>query len=1069
MNRNLLKKATLAFLLGLPTMLFAQDNNLLLRTPSLSPDGSQIAFSYQGDIWTVPSNGGQATRKTVHEAYEFQPIWSNNGSQIAFSGNRFGNSDVFVIPAAGGMSKRLTYHSAGDMPSSWTPSNEILFTTARSYLQIEWESEIHQVSATGGTPMRYSDALGNMPVMSPNGKLMVFVKGPCRTAREDYRGPANREIWVYNTESKAYHRITNFDGNDFMPAWGDNQTLYFISSKSGAYNIWQQALDGSGKISGEAKQLTKFSKMGPQHLSVAGNGQSLVFEQLGSIFTMPTAGGSPKKVNIQLGADYRFDPMEHETIRSGISSYAISPNGKQVAMIIRGEVFLKMNDKEQSRSINISDHPYRERSVNWLNDSTLIFVSDRDGQNEIYLAKSTDPTQSSLFKSLKRELVRLTNTPEYEFSPVISPDGKKITFRRGHSRGVSKQIIASIDETGKISDEKVIMEGWQTASGVVWSPDSKWLAFAASDLNFNSEVYIQAADGSGKAINVSMHPRGDYSPSWSPDGSKLAFTSERNNNDLDIWFTWLKKEDWEKTEEQWAEADFEAKNKKNKNPDQVEIRIDAEDIHYRLQQVTSLPGDEDDPIFTKDGNHIYFSMQNNLSNDNDLYQAKWDGSEVKQLTKGGKNPRGLQADTKSKNLYFTQRGVLNQVSMKGHKVTRMSHTAKMTINHKEEAKQMFEEGWRALQEGFYDPNFHGKNWEDLKKTYRPLVLRASTKQDYQYMYNLMLGQLNASHMGLRGLNTPEDVQRERTGQLGIELTKAGNTLQVSKVVRNSPADKTASKLNIGDKIVSVNGTSVSASTNFYSLLTNSIDEANLLVVEASDGNQREVVIRPARSIRRNLYNEWVAEKKALVDKYSNGKLGYIHIQGMNWPSFERFERELMASGTGKEGLVIDVRYNGGGWTTDYMMAVLNVKQHAYTIPRGAVKSLDKEHKKYVDYYPFGERLPLASWTKPSVALCNESSYSNAEIFSHAYKHLGIGKLVGIPTFGAVISTGANRLIDGSYVRMPFRAWYVKATEKNMELGPAVPDIELSNEPGSKGTGEDAQLKRAVEELMKSLK
>ena len=190
---------------------------------------------------------------------------------------------------------------------------------------------------------------------------------------------------------------------------------------------------------------------------------------------------------------------------------------------------------------------------------------------------------------------------------------------------------------------------------------------------------------------------------------------------------------------------------------------------------------------------------------------------------------------------------------------------------------------------------------------------------------------------------------------------------------------------------------------------------------------------------------------------------------MNWPSFERFERELTASGLGKEGIVIDVRYNGGGWTTDMLMTVLNVRQHAYTIPRGAAKSLNKEHQNFTQYYPYGERLPFSSWTKPSIAMCNENSYSNAEIFSHAYKHLGLGTLVGQPTFGAVISTGGAGLMNGSFVRMPFRAWYVKATKENMEHGPAVPDIIVANQPDSKANGDDPQLKKAVDELLKQIK
>ncbi|NCP07012.1 MAG: PDZ domain-containing protein, partial [Flavobacteriales bacterium] len=338
--------------------------------------------------------------------------------------------------------------------------------------------------------------------------------------------------------------------------------------------------------------------------------------------------------------------------------------------------------------------------------------------------------------------------------------------------------------------------------------------------------------------------------------------------------------------------------------------------------------------------------------------------------------------------------------------------------------------------------------------------------DFQNIFNLMLGQINASHMGFGVGKDRETLQKETTGLLGLEVKPNLNgSLNVTSVVANMPADKSVSSIRVGDVVTSVNGTKLTKNLNFYSLLEGTSNEKIYLEIKRGDAEQ-EMVIRPTSSNRKENYDAWVKERKRLTDKYSNGKLGYIHIQGMNWQSFETFERELTAAGLGKQGLVIDVRYNGGGWTTDYLMAVLSVKQHAYTVPRGAANNLEKEHTKFIDHYPFSERLPLASWTKPSVALCNHTSYSNAEIFSHAYKALGIGTLVGEPTFGAVISTGAARLMDGSYVRMPFRGWYVKATQSNMELGPAVPDILVTNNPDDKSKGEDTQLKVAVETLLK---
>ncbi|WP_431217705.1 S41 family peptidase [Puia sp. P3] len=294
-------------------------------------------------------------------------------------------------------------------------------------------------------------------------------------------------------------------------------------------------------------------------------------------------------------------------------------------------------------------------------------------------------------------------------------------------------------------------------------------------------------------------------------------------------------------------------------------------------------------------------------------------------------------------------------------------------------------------------------------------------------------------------------------------------MKVTHVIPNSPADKHLSKLSTGDIITAVNGEPVRAEDNFYSLLNGLSDEKILLSVQSADGKTKEVPIRPKASLRDDLYEEWVDQRKKLVEKWSGGKLGYIHIRGMDFPSFEVVEREFTAAGFGKEGLVIDVRYNGGGSTTDYLMTILNYKQHAYTIPRGASDNLEKDKKKFRDYYPIGERLVYAAWTKPSIALCNEGSYSNAEIFSHAYKTLGIGKLVGTPTNGSVISTGGKQLMDGSFVRLPGRGWYVKSTDRNEELGPCIPDIQVENQPDWIARDTDDQLKAAVDELLKELK
>lgn len=1044
-----------------------------IMQPTISPDGNQLAFSFQGDIWISDISGNNTKRLTIHEAYESNPVWSNEGQHIVFSSDRFGNDDLFKTTIQGGTPERLTYHSASDNPYSITSDGDVLFTTSRNYRQVEREAEIYVLEKGASTEKRFLNALGFDPVSSPDGNKIAFVRGTCRIAREAYNGPANRDVWVFDKTTGDYTQITKHGTNDFNPHWLNNDKLVFISGRSGRYNIHQTNLDGN------TSQLTNRDELGIINFSVSPQTNTIAFQTAKQSYTFDINTKKAQPISMNISSDYRFDPVVKKSMRNSVDEFSVSPNAKFIAYINRGELFVSRNDKEDSKSVRLTDGPARESNPVWLNDSVLLFISDREGQKDLYAMHSTDDDESDLFYSFKRATKRLTKTKDEESNPVVSPDGKKIAIEIG--RGGLK--VFNIDEKGKLSKAKTLLDGWDSPSGVTWSPDSQWLAYSKSDLNFNEDVFIHAADNSQDPVNVSMHPKGDYNPVWSKNGSKLGFVSERNNGDNDIWFAWLKKEDWEKSKAEWTrrekEKDDKNKSKPKKKGDEndeekqeetKDIVIDFDKIYQRLEQVTRFTGGESDFTFDAKGEHIYYTnggvSRKNYDIDRRLFKIKWDGSDKKEI-KGGSNTYGLQKYPLKTKIYFMSRGgQINVLNTKSDKIEKLPVNSEMKIRYKEELTQIFEEGWRVLNAEFYDPEFHGQDWDKLKKTYKPLALNASTKEDFRMIFNLMLGQLNASHMGLYGSNEQKNTQSERTGLLGVEGESTTDGFKITRVVYDSPADKTDSQLQVGDVITGVNQNAVKSSDNFYRHLEGSANERTLLSV-IRNGDDLEMIIWPTNSLRTELYNEWVENRRQLVEEYSDGRLGYLHIQGMNWSSFERFERELMAAGYGKEGIVIDVRYNGGGWTTDYLMAVLNVDQHAYTIPRGAAKSLEN-HKNFKENYPFGERLPLASWTKPSIALCNQNSYSNAEIFSHAYKTLDLGTLVGTPTFGAVISTGGARLQDGSYIRLPFRAWYVKATEENMENGPAVPDIIINNPPAYKAKNIDPQLKRAVDELLNQL-
>lgn len=1066
-----MKKVVLSLTITLLSVYYLQSQNpLLLRQPAINKDGSLVAFSFQGDIWTVPHSGGRATRLTIHEAYESSPLFSPDGSQIAFSGARFGNNDLFVMPTNGGLPKRLTYHSGTDNISSWTVADKILFSTNREFKQIERPNEVYSINPKGGTESRFLDAVGHDPVLSPDGRFLAFIRGDINpVARQDYKGSSDRDLWIYDTKNKTYQQLPGFETNDVFPQWGGNNTLYFLSSNDGAYNLYRHKIDANGKASITPEKLTNYKDESIRSFGISADGSTIVFEKDMNLYTLKTAGGSAQKLNIQISADDRFDATETKTLTTGASDFAVSPNGKLLAYSIRGEVFVKEADKEKSRSINVSNHAFRDIEPTWLNDSTLLFSSDRaNGNFDIYMVRSANSTQRNIFKSLKHELTPITKTPGDETALTVSPDGKKIAYVRG--RGTF--VVADINAQGKLSNEKILSDSWDAPNGIAWSPDNKWLAYAISDLYYNQEIFIQSADNSTKPANISMHPRTDSRPFWSADGSKLGFLSERSvGRSSDVWFVWLKKEDWEKETQDWQEKDTPAETPTSKAGNDKKapkpIQIDFDKIHERIVQVTNFTGDESNLVISKDGETFYYTTNSSTAKGRDLYSIKWDGKDLKEITKGGANPNGIVMDKDGKYLYYNKSGALGRIDLKTSAAESLPFVAKMKIDYTAERTQVFEEAWRTIRDGFYDPKFHGYNWVKLHDKYKERCINASTSNDFRDMFNLLLGELNSSHMGLT-VGDRADTQREATGQLGAELLPVNGGVKIVHVVPDTPADKASSKLNEGDVITSVNGEAVSDNENFHALMNGLVNEKVLLGVKSADGKQKEVVIRLTASIASNLYDEWVENRKKLVEKFSNGRLGYIHIKGMDFPSFEVVEREFTAAGYGKDGLIIDVRYNGGGSTADYLMTMLNYKQHAYTIPRGASDDLEKDKLKFKNYYPIGERLVYAAWLKPSIALCNEGSYSNAEIFSHAYKTLGIGKLVGVPTNGSVISTGGKGLMDGSFVRLPLRGWFTKATDKNQELGPAVPDIIVENQPDWIAKGTDDQLKAAVDELLKEI-
>jgi tricorn protease len=1039
----------------------------LPRHPAPSPDGSRIAFSWQGDLWLVPASGGEAKRLTAHPANERFPVWSGDGRLIAFASNRHGNNDVFVMPVDGSATpKRLTFASRDDVPDDFTPDDRAVIFTSERAEGVKWGSQLWTVPLSGGTPALAQDAFGQHATHSPDGETLAFVRGQTKWTRRGYRGPANSDLWLRRNDG-TYVQLTEFDGTDDHPSWVDGGTLAFLSDRDGRNNVY--VLDVS---SGTATQLSFHEGSAVRFPRASANGSVIAYEFEDVLWTVKPGDGEPARLSIGVPADVVKNQVERKKASDGADELSVNSDGTAAAFIVGGDVFVtgiaSKEDQEIAKppTARLTRTPERERDLSWSPDGkALLFTSARNGNDDLYLAEpaSEDTPWAEAFDF---KLTRLTDSPAEENGAEFAPDGKRVAFIRGKGKLI---VMPTAGGEGI-----VLLDHW-AAPNYNWSPDGQWIAYSAPDEHFNSEIWIVSSSG-GTRYNVSRHPDDDVAPRWSPDGRRLLWTARRVDNTFDVWGVWLTRADSERTPAQWlkewnGKGDDEEMEKKDdpaketESPKLPHVTIEFDRLWERAERLTELKGDEGAARVSPDGKTVIFTAGH--EGEDDLYSVRWDGEELTRLTKDGAEPEQYRFGPKGKTIFYLDgKGRIKRVKLDGKAGDPVPFEARYEVDLRLQREAVFDEAWRALNENFYDPGFHGVDWPAARERYRPWALEASTKEDFADIVNLMLGELNASHMGYYPPGTRGRARRsgDNTGWIGVTWDPAagGPGILVREVLPDSPAWRSDAALKAGERLLAVNGVDIRDDTNVFGLFVDTEGRRTSLKVRAADGVERTVVVQPVSFYVQDglRYEEWVRERRRLTDEISAGRLGYIHIQGMNIPSFEEFERGLYAAADGKDGLLIDVRSNGGGWTTDYLMAVLMVKRHAYTVPRDADPSIRA--------YPQG-RLPLSAWARPAVALCNQDSYSNAEIFSHAFKSLERGLLVGAPTFGAVISTGGMRTLDGALVRLPFRGWYVAPTGMNMENNAAVPDVVVWQPPAEDHSKtEDTQLRKAVEVLLADL-
>ena len=1007
----------------------AQEPIRFARTPDISPGGKLVAFSYLGDIWTVETIGGVARPVTMHEAHDINPVFSPDGKHLAFSSNRHGSYDVFVVPAVGGKPKRLTFDSAPDMVTGWTPDGKgVVFSSGRTTAYPS-NLESFVVGVDGGTERKLPLFEGKEAYFSPDGKQVAFVRGPGLWYRRGYRGSSNDDIWVSSPDGTNSQQVTTFDGQDGSPMWAkDGKTLFYVSeigSKTGCANVVYQEI-GSGSA---PRRLTDHEEDTVRRARMSGNGEWVVYECGADLWVVNTQSGRPRKLAIEVNADDKSNTEKSTTFARDATEYALSPDEDHAVFSVHGQLFLTKLP-EGGKATRLTESTAFDHGAVFAPDGkSILFASDRTGVQDLYVLEPDDPEHPELTKAHKFKVRQLTRTPEEESHATFAPKGERIAFRRSGKLWTMKP-----DGT----DEKVLVDQQQVFD-YDWSPDGKNIVFARTDGSFASELYIVPADGGGKPVNITRYATYNGEVTWSTTGNKIGFISQRRGS-----YT-------------AHVLPLQRPLAPGTRPGPVS-EIDWDDLHLRAERVSAQSAET--AAISPDGTQLAFRS---LTNGDDLWVASTSGGSLTRLTTGNQSPRGIVWSKKSRGLMYFLNGngelrytrtssVFGGSSLGAAEPLKVPFQAKMVVKRDEEFAEMFTQSWRALSDFFYDAKHHGANWNDVRAKYQPLVSQVATREDLYALVSLMLGELNASHLGISGrLPVPDEI----TADLGLlfDEVHTGPGLKISEVLKRGPADKRGLSLKPGEIILAIDRVPLTDKTNVSKLLNNKAGEVVMLDVIADPKDpktKRRVEVTAISRTRAGelMYDRWVAANAAQVEKESGGKVGYIHIPSMDEAGLEVFVRSLYSDHFHKDAVVIDVRYNGGGFTHDQVLNYLTGKDHTLFRQRnGGEGTVMRNYDR--------------KWTKPLVVMTNNRSYSDAEIFPSAFRTLGLGKIVGQATGGFVIGTTSTRLIDGSTFRIP-RTGVFTTKGVNMEKEGVRPDVAVDVTPTDWARGIDTQLVRAVE-------
>ncbi len=1061
----------------------AQDHPLWLRYPALSPDGKTIVFSYQGDLFRVPAEGGTATPLTVGGSYSFQPVWSHDGRWIAFASDRSGNFDVYVMPSQGGEATRLTFHAAPDLPFAFTPDDqEILFTSSRGHATASRQfpgrlfPETYLVSREGDRTRLLTDITLDAATYDPTGRRILYqdLKGYEDKYRKHHTSAVTRDLWSFEPATGAFTQLTTFKGEDRNPVFGsDPDGYFFLSERGGSFNVFR----GSVAHPDQAAPLTHFTKH-PVRFLTASRGNVLCFAYDGEIWTL-APGGEPRKVPIAVHVDGRASLEKSLPVNGAMTEMAVSPNGKELAFIVRGEIFVTSADGKVTR--RITNTPGQERSVSFSPDGrTLLYAAERGGSWDIYTRRIVRPEEPYFYASTRLEEKALVATPAEEFQPLFSPDGTEVAYLE--ERTALKVLNLA---SGKSRTLLPAGRNYSYADGdqsFDWSPDGKWLVFAMNTgLGWLRDIGLVAADGTGPIHNLSQSGFEDENPRFSKDGSMVYWVSSRDGSRAlsqqgvteDFYGVFLTRAAWDRyqlSKEDFAlvkEKEDQAKEKakvadkdkekgKENGKDQAAkvepVVIEWDGLIDRKARLSVHSAALADGAVTKGLDKLFYLAR--FEKDFDLWSVDLRSREAKLVVKLDAKRAGLELSRDGKAVFVLADGKLIKVEAESGKRENLPVATEMVLHPAQERAYIFDHAWRQVEKKFYVADLHGVDWTFYRDAYRRFLPYIQNNYDFQELLSEMLGELNASHTG--GRYNPPQVNTDATPALGLVLEGAGGPgLKVGEVLRGGPLDKASSRVRAGHRLTAIDGAPLASLEDLGRLLNRRAGQLTLLsFADPATGATWDEAVKPITPQQEGelLYRRWVERNRAEVERLSKGRLGYVHVRAMNDPSMRTVMDEVLGRDVDKEAVVVDTRYNGGGNIHEQLSDFLSGKKYFDVIPRGQA---------------YGHE-PLLKWTRPSIVLMSEGNYSDAHLFPVAYKLKGLGRTVGMPVPGTGTFVWWEQQIDPTLVfGIPQGGWRMPDGRfcENTQLEP---DLPVMNQPALLAGGRDQQLEAAVAELLREV-